>query len=83
MLENEEWHYAVLLLRRALRLLGPFSSVPWLAQLGFKFPIIPIIRDWNRMISWCSDRMDEQIDVSGDMPCRYRTIELMEMSIVR
>ena len=61
MLESKEWHYAVVLLRRALTLLGPFSSVPWLVQLAFNFPFIPIIRDWNRMLAWCADRMAEQI----------------------
>ncbi|KAF1992980.1 putative benzoate 4-monooxygenase cytochrome P450 [Amniculicola lignicola CBS 123094] len=65
MLEHKEWHYAVVLLRRALSLLGPFSSVPWLAQLAFSFPIIPIIRDWNRMLSWCADRMVEQVLISS------------------
>ena len=64
MLESKEWHYAVVLLRRALCLLGPFSSVPWLAQIAFSLPMIPIIRDWNRMLSWCADRMAEQIQVS-------------------
>ncbi|KAF2260598.1 putative benzoate 4-monooxygenase cytochrome P450 [Lojkania enalia] len=65
MLESKEWHYAVVLLRRALGLLGPVSSVPWLAQLAFSFPVIPIIRDWNRMIAWCAERMAEQIQISS------------------
>lgn len=68
MLESKEWHYAVVLLRRALTLLGPFSSVPWLAQLAFSFSVIPIIRDWNRMLAWCADRMAEQIPAQvGDV----------------
>ncbi|KAL9122404.1 MAG: hypothetical protein Q9187_001041 [Circinaria calcarea] len=57
MLESKEWHYAVLMLRRALNLLGPLSSVPWLVQLAFSFPVIPVVRDWNKMISWCAERM--------------------------
>lgn len=64
MLENEKWHYAVLMLRRALTLLGPFSAVPWLIQLALSIPIIPIVRDWRTMIKWCSDRMTERIEVS-------------------
>ena len=64
MLENKEWHYAVVLLRRALALLGPFSSVPLLIQIAFSLPFIPIIRDWNRMLRWCSTRMTEQIPAS-------------------
>ena len=28
MLQNEEWHFAVIMLRKAMRLLGPLSLVP-------------------------------------------------------
>ena len=70
MLENKERHYSVLMLRRALNLLGPLSSVPWLVQLAFSFPIIPIVRDWNRMIGWCADRMQDRIQVSKRATCR-------------
>ncbi|KAJ4294979.1 hypothetical protein N0V90_006987 [Kalmusia sp. IMI 367209] len=66
MLKSKKWHYAVVLLRRALSLLGPISSVPWLAQLAFSFPVIPIIRDWNKMIAWCAQRMSEQIHVENN-----------------
>ncbi|CAI6336558.1 unnamed protein product [Periconia digitata] len=62
MLKTKEWHYAVMLLRRALGLLGPVSPVPWLAQLALSFTVIPIIRDWNEMMSWCAARMSEQIN---------------------
>ena len=65
MLESKDWHYSVTMLRRALNLLGPLSSVPWLVQLAFSFPIIPIVRDWNKMVSWCSDRMKERVLVSS------------------
>lgn len=64
MLEDKEWHYSVVMLRRALNLLGPLSSVPWLVQLAFSLPFIPIVRDWNKMITWCADRMKERIQVS-------------------
>ena len=65
MLESKEWHYAVLMLRRALNLLGPLSSVPWLVQLAFSLPFIPIVQDWNKMITWCADRMTDRIQVSS------------------
>ena len=71
MLENKEWHYSVLMLRRALNLLGPLSSVPWLVQLAFSFPIIPIVRDWKRMIDWCADRMQDRIQVSKRATCQF------------
>ena len=63
MLENERWHYAVSMLRRALNLLGPLSSVPWLFQLALSMPFIPVVQDWNRMIAFCSDRIAERIEV--------------------
>lgn len=65
MLEDRDWHYAVVMLRRALSLLGPFSSVPWLVQLALSIPFIPIVRDWNNMIAWCSHRMQERVHVSS------------------
>lgn len=68
MLESKEWHYAVLMLRRALNLLGPLSSVPWLVQLAFSFPMIPVVRDWNKMIFWCAERMGERINVGSSHP---------------
>ena len=71
MLENKEWHYSVLMPRRALNLLGPLSSVPWLVQLAFSFPIIPIVRDWNRMIDWCANRMQDRIQVSKRATCQF------------
>ena len=64
MLQDEKWHYAVLMLRRALTLLGPLSPVPWLIQLAFSIPIIPVVRDWWTMITFCADCMTERIKVS-------------------
>ena len=64
MLEDEKWHYAVLMLRRALTLLGPLSPVPWSIQLAFSIPLIPIVHDWKTMIQWCSDRMTDRNGVS-------------------
>lgn len=37
MFENDDWHVAVIMLRRKLALFGPLSFVPWLAQIGFAF----------------------------------------------
>jgi hypothetical protein len=65
MLENENWHYAVTNLRRAMRLLGPLSPVPWLAQIGFVFlKGYWVIKDWHSMTEWCRDQMNECIHVS-------------------
>ena len=77
MLEDKDWHYAVVMLRRALIMLGPLSSVPWLVQLAFTFPMIPVVRDWNKMIFWCAERMGERINVSSrhQYPSRFLVIE--------
>lgn len=64
MLEDEEWHHAVILLRRAMRLLGPLSPVPWLAQIGFNLiPNYWVVKDWYDMMRWCKKRMMERLEV--------------------
>ncbi|KAH7313703.1 cytochrome P450 [Stachybotrys elegans] len=69
MLRDEEWHYAVQLLRKAMSLVGPFSPVPWLAQIGFKLlPGMIYVRDWFAMVKFCRGRMDERIQMKGDKP---------------
>ena len=69
MLRDEQWHRAVLLLRRAMRLLGPLSPVPWLAQIAFYiFPWFWVIRDWHTMLDWCRERMSERISVRKMSP---------------
>lgn len=65
MLRDQQWHFTVKMLRRAMTLLGPFSPVPWLAQIAFHiFPWAYLIRDWFNMIRWCRQRMDERVKVS-------------------
>ena len=64
MLQDEEWPSAVVMLRRAMRLLGPLSPVPWLAQIGFNvFPWLWVVCDWLAMVEWCRKRMGERIQV--------------------
>ena len=64
MLQDEKWHFAVVMLRKAMRLLGPLSPVPWLAQIGFHIvPWLWIVRDWLAMLEWCRNRMTERIQV--------------------
>lgn len=65
MLSDEKWHPAVRLLRKAMSLLGPFSPVPWLAQIAFYVtPWMFVVRDWLSMMEWCKQRMGERIQVS-------------------
>lgn len=69
MLCDEKWHPAVRLLRKAMSLLGPFSPVPWLAQIAFYVtPWMFVVRDWLSMMEWCKQRMGERIQVSVARP---------------
>lgn len=64
MLREEKWHFAPLLLRKAMSLLGPFSAVPWLAQIAFHItPWMYAVRDWFIMVQWCREQMGERIKV--------------------
>lgn len=72
MLRDQKWHHAVLMLRRAMSLLGPLSPVPWLAQIGFS--VIPnnwVVKDWYSMMGWCKQRMADRIDVNYSVHYNY------------
>ncbi|KAK3374770.1 cytochrome P450 [Podospora didyma] len=69
MLRDEKWHSAVKLLRKAMSLLGPFSPVPWLAQIAFYItPWMYIVKDWLSMMQWCKQRMGERINMKVSKP---------------
>ncbi|PWY84975.1 cytochrome P450 [Aspergillus heteromorphus CBS 117.55] len=36
MLHRGEWHFVIVLLRRAMSILGPLSPVPWVVQIAFR-----------------------------------------------
>ncbi|KAJ5176182.1 uncharacterized protein N7482_002059 [Penicillium canariense] len=62
MLTTEKWHYSIRNLRRAMTLLGPFSSVPWAAQIGFwLLKGYWVVHDWHTMIDWCAQQMQLRI----------------------
>lgn len=64
MLSRQEWHYIVLLMQRALSLLGPLSPVPWFIHIAFKlFPRVWILKDWFRMVAWCEEQMLKRLQV--------------------
>jgi tryprostatin B 6-hydroxylase len=66
MLQDQKWHHIIVLLQRALSLLGPFSAVPWLIQIGFKLmPRVWILKDWFDMVAWCEKQMHERLQVSS------------------
>ncbi|PSS10965.1 hypothetical protein M430DRAFT_53504 [Amorphotheca resinae ATCC 22711] len=67
MLQDQKWHHIIVLLQRALSLLGPFSAVPWLIQIGFKLmPRVWILKDWFDMVAWCEKQMHERLQVPED-----------------
>ncbi|ORY67019.1 cytochrome P450 [Pseudomassariella vexata] len=58
MLHDQRWHHIIVRLQTALSLLGPFSPVPWLIQVGFKLaPRLGPLRDWFDMVAWCESQM--------------------------
>lgn len=64
MLENGAWHDKILMLREALLLLGPLSSVPWLTRLGFDlFPRLWRIGNFNDVIEFSHSAMNERVNV--------------------
>ncbi|KAJ5090124.1 hypothetical protein N7532_008808 [Penicillium argentinense] len=67
MLSRQEWHHIILLLQRALSLLGPLSPVPWLIHIAFKLlPRIWILNDWFRMVAWCESQMVNRLKTHAD-----------------
>lgn len=64
MLSRQKWHHIILLLQRALSILGPLGPVPWLTQIAFKtLPRVWILRDWFDMMAWCEAQMVERMKV--------------------
>lgn len=64
MLEHQRWHEAVQMLRAGLALVGPFTPVPWLVRIAFDIPILRVVKDFRAMVIWCTQRMDERMEVS-------------------
>ena len=64
MLDNEQYHHVILMLRRALKLLGPFSPVLWLARIGLVlFSQVWRMADWNKMMEYCREQMGQRVNV--------------------
>jgi hypothetical protein len=73
MLDNKRYHDIIEKLRRALELLGPFSSVLWLARIAFAFfPGIWRVKDWHDMMAYCRRQMGKRIEVSFFILHRHR-----------
>ena len=64
MLSRQRWHHVILLLQRALSILGPLGPVPWLVQIAFKvLPRVGILKDWFDMMTWCEAQMLDRMKV--------------------
>ena len=62
MLDSRVWHEVIKKVRDGLYLLGPFSPVPWLLNLGLRFaPRLGFIRDWYNLRSWCEETIHQRL----------------------
>ncbi|RJE19066.1 Cytochrome p450 [Aspergillus sclerotialis] len=63
MLSRQQWHHVILLLQRALSILGPLGPVPWLVQIAFKvLPRTGVLKDWFDMMTWCEAQMLDRME---------------------
>ncbi|GAP90252.2 putative cytochrome p450 [Rosellinia necatrix] len=63
MLRDHGWHHIIVRLQRAMSLLGPFSPVPWVVQLGFRLlPDIWKLRDWRETVEWCRQQILSRLE---------------------
>ena len=67
MLQTQQWHYSIQMLRKAFAHVGPFAPVPWLVRIMFDIPVLQIVRDFQTMVRWCAERMDERIEVTAEL----------------
>ncbi|MCJ1457542.1 hypothetical protein MMC28_007910 [Mycoblastus sanguinarius] len=68
MLKDKKEHHAVKMLRAGLGLVGPFTPVPWLVRIAFDIPVLPIVRNFQKMEAWSAERIDERIKNTVDQP---------------
>ena len=73
MLDNEQYHHVIVMLRNALKLLGPFSPVLWLARIGLVLlPQVWRMADWNNMMAYCREKMGQRTKVRTAKSRRIR-----------
>jgi cytochrome P450 len=59
----EDWHYAVAIMRSANEMLGPINPATWVVHLGNSlFPFLKPLRDFQRLLSFCQERVQERLD---------------------
>ncbi|KAL9134417.1 MAG: hypothetical protein Q9175_004399 [Cornicularia normoerica] len=63
-LRDRKLHEALRMIRVGMGLTGPFTPVPWLIRIAFENPIATMARDLHKLLRWCSEQMDERIEIS-------------------
>ncbi|KAB8294166.1 hypothetical protein EYC80_009606 [Monilinia laxa] len=62
MMEKLEYHSAIMMVRSAITLLGPFSPAIWIPRLGFAFlSRFWKVRDWFGMLAFCDSCMERRM----------------------
>lgn len=63
-LRDRKLHNAIRMIRSGMGLIGPFTPVPWLIRIGFENPMAAMAQDLHKLLKWCSQQMDERIEVN-------------------
>ncbi|KAI0427569.1 cytochrome P450 [Xylaria sp. FL1042] len=67
MLQDRKWHSKIRLLVDGMSAGSSLTPVPWLAQLGKSvMPRVSLVKNWNSMLQWCSECMDERRQMKGE-----------------
>lgn len=66
--EEADWQVNVDHVRNGLSALGPLSAVPWLLQIGFSIPNVPLVREWLRMKDWARECVKTRLRTKSDKP---------------
>ncbi|KAI3339442.1 cytochrome P450 [Ustulina deusta] len=67
MLQDKKWHSKIRLLVDGMNAGNSLALVPWLAQLGKSIrPRMSLVKDWDSMLQWCRECMDERLQMRGE-----------------
>ena len=77
-LRDRKLHNAIRMVRPGMGLTGPFNPVAWLIRIGFKNRMAAVARDLHRLLKWCSQQVDERIEVNvpHKKRCGVKTISI-------
>ncbi|KAI0911326.1 putative benzoate 4-monooxygenase cytochrome P450 [Ustulina deusta] len=60
---DQEWQRSVNTLHIGISILGPLTPAPWIAILASSFAFLPLVRDWNKLMSYCESKITERISM--------------------